>query len=200
MIELEESKATRRGEILSTAARVIAAKGFASATVRDIADAAGILSGSLYHHFKSKDQMLVEILQTMLSQTRNAYEEVSEQGMNPRESVSQLLRNGFGVLERWQVEIRILQNDFPYLSTLPAFSFVSEVQDEIEQIWVKEIKRGMESGVFSSRVDAGLIYRVMMGSILNAGRWFRRGGEMTSEQLGRVHAEFFLNGLLNPAS
>ena len=200
MIELEESKATRRGEILSTAARVIAAKGFASATVRDIADAAGILSGSLYHHFKSKDQMLVEILQTMLSQTRNAYEEVSEQGMNPRESVSQLLRNGFGVLERWQVEIRILQNDFPYLSTLPAFSFVSEVQDEIEQIWVKEIKRGMESGVFSSRVDAGLIYRVMMGSILNAGRWFRRGGEMTSEQLGLVHAEFFLNGLLNPAS
>jgi AcrR family transcriptional regulator len=200
VIELEESKATRRGEILSTAARVIAAKGFASATVRDIADAAGILSGSLYHHFKSKDQMLVEILQTMLSQTRNAYEEVSEQGMNPRESVSQLLRNGFGVLERWQVEIRILQNDFPYLSTLPAFSFVSEVQDEIEQIWVKEIKRGMESGVFSSRVDAGLIYRVMMGSILNAGRWFRRGGEMTSEQFGRVHAEFFLNGLLNPAS
>lgn len=200
MIELEESKATRRSEILSTAARVIAQKGFASATVRDIADAAGILSGSLYHHFKSKDQMLVEILQTMLTQTRSAYEEVTQQGANPRESVAQLLRNGFDVLERWQIEIRILQNDFPYLSTLPAFSFISEVQDEIEQIWVKEIKRGMESGEFSSKVDAGLIYRVMMGSILNAGRWFRRGGQMNSEQLGRAHAEFFLNGLLDSAS
>ncbi|UMG92355.1 helix-turn-helix domain-containing protein [Nocardioides sp. TF02-7] len=41
---------TRRGELLAIAARLFAEKGFKNTTVRDIADAAGILSGSLYHH------------------------------------------------------------------------------------------------------------------------------------------------------
>lgn len=200
VLDIDEARATRRDEILSTAARVIAAKGFASATVRDIADAAGILSGSLYHHFKSKDQMLVEILQTMLTNTRSAYEEVLKQQLDPRESLTQMLLNGFEVLDRWQVEIRILQNDFPLLSTLPAFNFVAATQDEIEGIWVAEIRRGIDSGHFSRDLDAGLAYRVMMGSILNAGRWYRRGGPMTTKELGRLHANLFLDGISKSSS
>ena len=42
--------------------RLFAEKGFRNTTVRDIADAAGILSGSLYHHFDSKESMVDEIL------------------------------------------------------------------------------------------------------------------------------------------
>src|SRR5262249_57938903 len=45
----------RREEILAIAAKIFADKGYASTTVREIADAAGILSGSLYHHFDSKE-------------------------------------------------------------------------------------------------------------------------------------------------
>jgi AcrR family transcriptional regulator len=195
MIETKEKRATRRDEILSTAAQVIAEKGFASATVRDIADAAGILSGSLYHHFKSKDQMLVEILKTMLTSARNAYEAVLELRVNPRESITHMIVNGFEVLDRWQVEIRILQNDFPLLSTIPAFNFVVDTQDEIENIWVTEIRRGIDDGYFSQDLDPGLAYRVIMGSILNAGRWYRRGGPISSKELGHLHANLFLNGM-----
>ena len=45
---------TRREELLAIAASLFAERGFKNTTVRDIADAAGILSGSLYHHFDSK--------------------------------------------------------------------------------------------------------------------------------------------------
>jgi TetR/AcrR family transcriptional regulator, cholesterol catabolism regulator len=53
---------TRRQEILDTATAVFAEKGIVAATVRDISERAGILSGSLYHHFASKEDMIIEIL------------------------------------------------------------------------------------------------------------------------------------------
>ncbi|MFN8225635.1 MAG: TetR/AcrR family transcriptional regulator [Mycobacterium sp.] len=55
------TEATRRIEILQTADSVIAEYGL-RASVQQIADAAGILAGSLYHHFESKEAILVELI------------------------------------------------------------------------------------------------------------------------------------------
>lgn len=52
---------SRRTEILQTAAALIAASGLRT-SIQEIADAAGILPGSLYHHFESKEAILVELL------------------------------------------------------------------------------------------------------------------------------------------
>jgi AcrR family transcriptional regulator len=52
---------TRRTEILQTAASLIAGSGLRT-SLQEIADAAGILPGSLYHHFESKEAILVELL------------------------------------------------------------------------------------------------------------------------------------------
>lgn len=52
---------TRRAEILRTAASLIASSGLRT-SLQEIADAAGILPGSLYHHFESKEAILVELI------------------------------------------------------------------------------------------------------------------------------------------
>ena len=52
---------TRRAEILATAASLIATSGLRT-SMHDIAEAAGIQTGSLYHHFESKEALLVELL------------------------------------------------------------------------------------------------------------------------------------------
>jgi AcrR family transcriptional regulator len=52
---------TRRTEILQTAASLIATSGLRT-SLQEIADAAGILPGSLYHHFESKEAILVELI------------------------------------------------------------------------------------------------------------------------------------------
>jgi len=47
----------RRADVVRLAGELFAQKGFRATTVREIADAAGILSGSLYHHFDSKESI-----------------------------------------------------------------------------------------------------------------------------------------------
>jgi CheY-like chemotaxis protein/AcrR family transcriptional regulator len=52
----------RRDEVLAAAARIFAAKGFSETTVQDIAEAVGVLKGSLYYYFRSKDELLCDVV------------------------------------------------------------------------------------------------------------------------------------------
>ncbi len=52
----------RRDHLVKLAAELFARKGFQATTVREIAEEAGILSGSLYHHFDSKETIVDEVL------------------------------------------------------------------------------------------------------------------------------------------
>ncbi|MBV1866601.1 MAG: TetR family transcriptional regulator [Marinosulfonomonas sp.] len=73
-------KATRsRKQILSAAARIMRDRGYSSATLRDIADEAGMEARSVYYHFDSKDQILDEVLDVGLRDLLDGVKEVMAQ-------------------------------------------------------------------------------------------------------------------------
>src|SRR5438552_16107295 len=76
----------RRAELLNIAARLFAERGLRATTVRDIADAAGILSGSLYHHFDSKESIVDEILREFLDALFGRYRQIVAQHLSPRDT------------------------------------------------------------------------------------------------------------------
>src|SRR6478736_280050 len=67
----------RREEILETAASLLASSGIRT-SLREIGDACGILPGSLYHHFDSKDAIIVELVQRY----RDALDQVAKEGLD----------------------------------------------------------------------------------------------------------------------
>ena len=58
----EGGPARRRDRILRAAADLFAADGYTSTSMREVAAAAGILKGSLYHHFESKEAIALELV------------------------------------------------------------------------------------------------------------------------------------------
>ena len=73
---VESTPMNRRDELLELAATMFAERGLRATTVRDIADGAGILSGSLYHHFASKEEMVDELLHSFLDWLFGRYQEI----------------------------------------------------------------------------------------------------------------------------
>src|SRR5260370_37926678 len=64
-------------DIASAAAKVFRTKGYHAATVRDIADEVGILKGSLYHHFDSKEELLYLVVKEPIAQMFRTIAEIA---------------------------------------------------------------------------------------------------------------------------
>src|SRR5205085_4399112 len=90
---------SRRDELLELAATMFAERGLRATTVRDIADSAGILSGSLYHHFSSKEEMVVELLRVFLDWLFDRYQKIVATETNPLERLKGLFMTSFEAIE-----------------------------------------------------------------------------------------------------
>lgn len=57
-----------RARLLEVAAEVFVERGYSAVSLRDIAVAAGVTKGAIYGHFRSKGQLLVEVIRTQLAE------------------------------------------------------------------------------------------------------------------------------------
>src|SRR5215213_1919491 len=99
--ETRKPRSTSRGrgakkrdvEVLDAAARVFARRGYADASVQDVADELGILKGSLYHYIRTKEDLLFWLLEDVHRDVEEILEEVAEaEGMDPVERIALYVR------------------------------------------------------------------------------------------------------------
>src|SRR3954453_17394685 len=115
---------SRREELLRIAAELFASKGFRNTTVRDIADAAGILSGSLYHHFDSKESMVDEVLRTFQEELFGQYDEILAGDLDPLAQLEAAVVASFEAIDKHRDEVAIFQNEAAYLLTFERFAYL----------------------------------------------------------------------------
>ncbi|MEU8269314.1 TetR/AcrR family transcriptional regulator [Sphaerisporangium sp. NPDC049002] len=187
----------RRDHLVKLAAELFARKGFQATTVREIAVEAGILSGSLYHHFDSKETIVDEVLSTFLKDLIGRYRSALDQDGDPRTILSEMVRIGFSTLEPHRAAITVMQNDWNYLRSLPGdrFDYLIKAEDEVERMWVEQIKRGQAEGQFRADVDPKLTYRMIRDTIWVAVRWFRPGGRLNTAGLAEHYVTVLFDGL-----
>lgn len=185
----------RRAALVQLAADMFADRGFKATTVRDIAQAAGMLSGSLYHHFDSKESIMDELLHAYIDELLPEYRRIAEEGGSAREVLSQLVATAFASFERHRPAILVWQSEGPHLREIPRFAFVTEAENETERLWIKVIKRGIQSGEFRDSLNASLAYRFIRDVVWVAARWYRPGGRLTVQQLTSQYLSIMLDGI-----
>ncbi len=177
------------------AAAMFAERGLKATTVRDIADSAGILSGSLYHHFKSKEQMVEEVMRDFLDWLFTRYEQIIATEPDPLERFKGLFMASFDAIEHRHAQVVIYQDEAKRLGILPQFGFVDERNRQQRKMWVDVLKQGMAEGVFRSDLNVDLVYRFIRDTTWVSVRWYQPGGKLTAEDVGRHYLNIVLGGV-----
>ncbi|MDG3011476.1 TetR/AcrR family transcriptional regulator [Rhodococcus sp. D2-41] len=189
----------RRAELLRIAAGLFAERGLRATTVRDIADAAGILSGSLYHHFDSKESMVDEILSGFLDELFGRYQEIVASGLDSRSTLEALVEASFEAIDARHAAVAIYQDEAKHLATLPRFDYLDKRNREFRQLWMTVLREGVADGTFRADLDVDVAYRFMRDTVWVAVRWYRPGGARTADVIAKQYLSIVLDGISAPA-
>ncbi len=192
---MSSANSDRRAELLALAARMFAERGLRATTVRDIADSAGILSGSLYHHFDSKESMVDEILRGFLGALFARYREIASRGLNPREALEQMVIVSFEAIDSHRDAVAIYQAEAGHLAEQERFGYITERLEEFRTIWRTVLRDGMADGSFRADLDVDLAYRFMRDTVWVAVRWYRPGGTLGIDAVAQQYLSIVLHGI-----
>jgi AcrR family transcriptional regulator len=195
----EAPSSARRDAILAAATELFAERGYHAVGMRVIAEAVGIRTSSLYHHFASKQQLLAAIAVDGNHAFIEAHAPILEGDGPPEQRLHDVLHAM--ILYYWEHrlerevglrDVRELAGSEPEIYDLLQ-SDLRRFQRGIENAIIE----GVDSGVLESD-DPKLTARAIIGMCLSVNDWFRPGRSMTIERVADHYADLVLDRLLPP--
>jgi AcrR family transcriptional regulator len=184
----------RRDEILATAAALFARKGIKATTVREIGDAVGVLSGSLYYHFDSKDTMAREILMDFLTAIQKRYATVLAGATDAADGLRRLVLASLQLAREKPHATALYQNELHYLRENPRFGDIQEAAADVQRTWLDLIERGVAEGSFRADIPPRVFHRLVRDAVWLSSRSLRTDREYPAERLATDITSIVLHG------
>jgi len=188
-----------RAEILRAARITFARHGFDGASIRDIAQEAGLSLSALYYYFPSKQDALFELIHNAFTWfSARAVETVETTGPDPVDRIAALVRFTVRYRSTYRQVSRVILRDTERLSQ-ESFTTIRGLQRESRDIFVGVVQQGRDSCVF--HVDnADIASRAILSIINSIPLWFSKDGTLTIDQLEEQYTRFSLRLLgLDPS-
>lgn len=172
----------RRKELVAIAAQLFCNQGYESTTVRMLADAMGIKSGSLFHHFKDKQEILVAVIESGMRHALQITTQALEGLDSPRERLLAVTRSHlFTLLEDRDAHVVAL---YEWRSlTQESRQELVKIRDAYESIWAQVIAECQGAGLMSG--DQGLQRRLALGALNWTVQWYRPGAGLEPDDLAK---------------
>lgn len=199
--------ADRRTLILGVAARRFAASGFEATTVRQIAEDVNILSGSLFHHFATKEDMLHEIVRGPVLRMRDNTIRIARAPLDAEHRLVALVLLDLGELTRNQDVHAILYNERKLFRRRQEFAYVVQAKKKSYLAWKTVLQDGMRAGLFRPDMDVYLAITTILRMLNAAADWYKNEdgsvrdamGSYTLDAVINFHLDFILSAVRVPA-
>ena len=170
-----------RGKLLQMAAHLFRSKGYERTTVRDLAAAIGIQSGSIFHHFKSKEEILRSVMEETIVYNTALMRAALAEAQGTRERLLALIRCELqSIMGGTGEAMGVLVYEWRSLSE-ESQAYILSLRDSYEQIWLDVLGEARAAGFF--KADPFVLRRFLTGALSWTTTWFRPGGKMTLDQL-----------------
>jgi TetR/AcrR family transcriptional regulator, cholesterol catabolism regulator len=185
--------------IIAAAAKVFSTRGYHAATVQDIADEVGILKGSLYHHFQSKEELLYLVVKEPIARLYRTVEEIVGADLRASEKLRRAI---FAHLEAFG-------EHYPHL-----FVYLHETEDvkrrfrattqlspkQYERLWEQILREGMKNGEFRPGLDVQVVSYGLLGMVNWLYKWYDPRGRLSVREVATQFAALALAGLARPGA
>lgn len=180
----------RRADLVRVSARLFRERGFDGTTIRDIAEAVGMRSGSPFYHFKSKQEILAAVMEEGLTACLPAVQAIVAGPLAPRAKFRALVRAHLEtVLAEGHDFIPVLLYDWRALSPELRAGIVA-LRDRYDALWQATIVELKQAGLI--KTDSKLARLLLMGAINFTVQWYQPGKGCSLDQLADEAVEMFL--------
>lgn len=188
---LAREEPNRRAEIVRAASRLFAEKGYSATTIRDIAKAVDMQSGSPFYHFKTKHDMLLAVVLEGMATISRAVGEAAAQGGSPRQRFERMLLVHLEQLlgEDGRHFAATLLHEGRHLEPAALAELVVH-KDRYEALWQDVLKDLKRAGEIAD--DSRVTRLFLMGALNWTVQWYRPEGGRTVKQIARQLAGMLL--------
>lgn len=187
------SDTTRRGLILRTAASLFRSRGYERTSVREIAEAAQMTSGSLFYHFASKEEVLVTIMEEGVRSIMSSVDAGLAGEPRLPERLHAMVRGHLRALLGSKLDaMTVLLYEWRSLSA-PAQARVLASRDDYERLWVEPLGEAAAQGLVDS--DTVLLRHTVLGALNWTTQWYRPSGRLDIDALAERMFGLLLPGV-----
>ncbi|WP_051297899.1 TetR/AcrR family transcriptional regulator [Brevibacterium album] len=180
-----------RSEILRAARITFARHGYDGASIRDIAQEAGLSLSALYYYFPSKQDALYELIHNSFTWFHDRATSLIENvGEDPVDRMAALVRFTVRYRSTFTQISRVILRDTERLSE-EKFTEIRALQRETRNIYAHTVAAGMDAGAFSVN-SAETASRAILSIVNSIPLWFSKDGALTSRDLEREYLVFSL--------
>ena len=185
---------SRRAEILERAAEVFNERGYRGASVEEVARRVGLRKGSLYHHVRSKEQLLAEVLLRGMELLRGGLPGADDARLPAAEKVRAAIRFHLDWMAAEPHVTGVFLREGRNLPARLRPRLRAQVKD-FERRWEVLVREGIAAGSFRPDLDPKVTVYAILGLINSVHRWYRPDGRLSMKRVAEACADLVLDGL-----
>jgi AcrR family transcriptional regulator len=182
----------RGQDVIEAAVRVFYKKGYASASIQDVAAEVGVLKGSLYHYIDSKEDLLARIFEDSAGHFTAMLDEAGGLDEQPVERLRCFSRS----CSLWYLQnierVAIYATQWKHL-TGKRRKEVVRIREDYERRLAGLIGEVKEAGEAAPELDVNFATYYIFGALNALPDWYRRRGPDPAEKIADVYAELIVN-------
>ncbi|MDE2596752.1 MAG: TetR/AcrR family transcriptional regulator [Sphingomonadales bacterium] len=183
----------RRSQIVEAAAVLFAEFGYEATSVRQIADSVSILSGSLYHHFTTKEEMLHALLQPRIAAMDADNRRLAALPADAeRRLIASVVMRFRQYVDQWAFHTILLQEG-RFFRRQEEFAYVVAAKGQAFALQQAILQQGMDSGLFRRDMDTYLMIGTIARMLSGAAAWFRSGDIFSSDKPSRYGLDMVID-------
>ncbi|MDE5415063.1 TetR/AcrR family transcriptional regulator [Alkalihalobacterium chitinilyticum] len=188
------SESTKK-RIIDSALMLFKEKGFHEVSVRMIAKEAGVSNGGFYHHFQTKDELLYQINDFILTYVMETGKAAAVERENPVEKLEGMIRAFILAFDVYNLEISVMYRENHYLAP-EYFEKIKQKRDEYQDYIFTILEEGIKAGEIRSNTPLLLNGMAMFGMINWTYQWYEKNRSISIDQIADVYIDFIMNALL----